>query len=505
MAQYDVQRKATEQKNSGNSSARTVQLKHNNVESIIQMAKMNPEMLTQNDVMVLQKTMGNGAVSQLIKGAGDKQKGAIQKKDGKLEENESIQTKKENNTGLPDNLKAGVESLSGLSMDDVRVHYNSDKPTQVGALAYTQGTDIQVAPGQEKHLAHEAWHVVQQAQGRVQATTQMKGVSVNDEIGLEMEADEMGARAAKDIQEPKTHVLLNPAHHNNVATTQLFSAEEADQLINSQYKKWRTWYYEVCMPAMNVIATKSGKTFNDYWAHKDKDAFEQAMKELHTEYKDETSILDRFAKKDLIDSDKYQGMKRVKNTNILVESSIAGNDAKLQEFITLYNSGSMILYRGFSVSHFSYNVLKETGVLGSEGTSDIPTFTMNNHSPTRWIPCMYEVGLPDGIAHTVPQDDAGLREIINRKAVPIGVTVQYTITSPMPVAYINSGEQLIRGPIAGGVTIYRLILLGPNGYSYKLLGGNTSDLPPGAPYKARGGSAEIIEWEANIDAWLQAH
>lgn len=30
-----------------------------------------------------------------------------------------------NRTGLPDNLKAGIENLSGYSMDDVRVHYGS--------------------------------------------------------------------------------------------------------------------------------------------------------------------------------------------------------------------------------------------------------------------------------------------------------------------------------------------------------------------------------------------
>lgn len=51
-----------------------------------------------------------------------------------------------NNTGMPDNLKSGIESLSGFSMDDVRVHYNSSKPATVQALAYTQGTDIHVAP-----------------------------------------------------------------------------------------------------------------------------------------------------------------------------------------------------------------------------------------------------------------------------------------------------------------------------------------------------------------------
>ena len=62
----------------------------------------------------------------------------------------------ENRTGLPDNLKAGVERLSGMAMGDVRVHYNSAKPAQLQALAYTQGTDIHVGPGQERHLPHEA-------------------------------------------------------------------------------------------------------------------------------------------------------------------------------------------------------------------------------------------------------------------------------------------------------------------------------------------------------------
>jgi hypothetical protein len=63
---------------------------------------------------------------------------------------------RKNKTGLPDQLKAGIEKLSGMAMDDVRVHYNSSKPAQMQALAYTQGTDIHVGPGQERHLPHEA-------------------------------------------------------------------------------------------------------------------------------------------------------------------------------------------------------------------------------------------------------------------------------------------------------------------------------------------------------------
>jgi hypothetical protein len=102
-----------------------------------------------------------------------------------------------NNTGLPDQLKSGIESLSGMSMDEVKVHYNSDKPAQLKAHAYAQGSEIHMAPGQERHLPHEAWHVVQQRQGRVRPTLQLKGnIQVNDDVGLEGEADVMGARAA---------------------------------------------------------------------------------------------------------------------------------------------------------------------------------------------------------------------------------------------------------------------------------------------------------------------
>lgn len=123
---------------------------------------------------------------------------------------ETIQ-KQENNTGLPDNLKSGIEHLSGYSMDDVKVHYNSPKPATLQAHAYAQGTNIHLASGQEKHLPHEAWHVVQQKQGRVKPTMQMKGkVNINDDAALEKEADVMGTKALQmKPKENKSNVVTN--------------------------------------------------------------------------------------------------------------------------------------------------------------------------------------------------------------------------------------------------------------------------------------------------------
>jgi len=142
----------------------------------------------------------------------------------------SVAQRKANTTGLPDNLKSGIENISGHSMDDVKVHYNSEKPAQLNAHAYAQGTDIHVASGQEKHLPHEAWHVVQQKQGRVKPTMQMKGkVNINDDAGLEKEADVMGAKALQRKMGENIFQQLNNQTNSTVA--QLASASEISHML----------------------------------------------------------------------------------------------------------------------------------------------------------------------------------------------------------------------------------------------------------------------------------
>jgi hypothetical protein len=96
---------------------------------------------------------------------------------------------------LPTQLKSGVEQLSGLNMGDVKVQYDSPNPSKLGAAAYAQGSDIHLGPGQEQHLPHEAWHVVQQKKGKVKTTATVNGTAVNEESTLEKEADQMGSKA----------------------------------------------------------------------------------------------------------------------------------------------------------------------------------------------------------------------------------------------------------------------------------------------------------------------
>ncbi|MBY0234710.1 MAG: DUF4157 domain-containing protein, partial [Burkholderiaceae bacterium] len=106
-------------------------------------------------------------------------------------------------SALPAPLASGISQLSGVDLGGVKVHRNSAKPAQLNALAYAQGQDIHLGPGQEQHLPHEAWHLVQQAQGRVSSTRQLKGTNINDDEALEREADQMGERALQ--QAPSAH------------------------------------------------------------------------------------------------------------------------------------------------------------------------------------------------------------------------------------------------------------------------------------------------------------
>ncbi|MZP43986.1 DUF4157 domain-containing protein [Heliobacterium gestii] len=198
--------------------------------------QVTPYQVTQQQILQLQRTIGNRAVYQLltqrpvqaVQDSPEEQEETAQGKFGEVtqkKEGEAIP----NHTGLPDPLKAGVESLSGISMDDVRVHYDSDKPAQLGALAYAQGTEIHLGPGQEKHLPHEAWHVAQQAQGRVQPTRQMKDVPVNDNEALENEADVMGAKAMHEGGQTRDIPAKNSLGRGDVAQGILYEYERAKE------------------------------------------------------------------------------------------------------------------------------------------------------------------------------------------------------------------------------------------------------------------------------------
>jgi hypothetical protein len=174
-------------------------------------ARAGTHSLTPRDVLQLQSAFGNRAVTRLLAEVPRREATRAEttagratdriERDGNQPAEALARNRADGNRGdLPDKLKAGVERLSGVSLDDVQVRYNSSAPARVNALAYTQGTEIHLGPGQDRHLAHEAWHVVQQRQGRVRPTLQSEGLAINNDRGLEREADLMGDKAAVAAQ-----------------------------------------------------------------------------------------------------------------------------------------------------------------------------------------------------------------------------------------------------------------------------------------------------------------
>ena len=95
---------------------------------------------------------------------------------------------------VPQGLKNKIEQESGVLLDDVIIHYNSLEPFKFHANAFTRGNEIFLAPGQEKYLSEELWHVVQQKQGLVKPTGMENGEPVNNAPDLE--------RLAKSGQAP---------------------------------------------------------------------------------------------------------------------------------------------------------------------------------------------------------------------------------------------------------------------------------------------------------------
>lgn len=171
--------------------------------------------------------------------------------------------RQENNTGLPDQLKTGVESLSGYSLNDVKVHYNSAKPAQLNAHAYAQGNAIHLGPGQEKHLPHEAWHVVQQKQGRVKATRQLKGsVSINDDQGLEEEADKMGTKALQLKSKKSQSIQLK-------SSSQVIQRNEATDQTDARMN-----YLVHRVLAILKVLMKQGENWEEIYGNKGKDLVE---------------------------------------------------------------------------------------------------------------------------------------------------------------------------------------------------------------------------------------
>jgi hypothetical protein len=179
-------------------------------------------------------------------------------------------------TEMPEDVRGTMEAAFGADFSAVRIHEGSHAAA-VGALAYTQGTDIHFAPGQyqptsqrgQELLGHELAHVVQQSQGQMRATTQVGGVDINDDASLEREADGMGARAARgegdqetsqrSIEAPRDGAMTDnaavsprPAVAPAGGVAQRFADPQLDEPELGRSHRWQGTHVGLDVPSLHV-------------------------------------------------------------------------------------------------------------------------------------------------------------------------------------------------------------------------------------------------------------
>lgn len=148
----------------------------------------------------------------------------------------------------------GVERATGVDLTGVRLHRDASEAGEVGARAYARGSNVYFAPGQFdassrdglELIGHELAHVAQQRQGRVAATTQAKGLPVNDDDGLERAADATGAAAAAEA-------LHAPALSRPAAVSRSYAGDDVIQMVKA---------YRVEYPIYKIVL--GGKTIESF-------------------------------------------------------------------------------------------------------------------------------------------------------------------------------------------------------------------------------------------------
>jgi ribosomal protein S18 acetylase RimI-like enzyme len=152
-----------------------------------------------------------------------------------------------------------MESFFGADFSDVQVH-SGPEASSIGALAFTQGSNIYFAPGQynpnshfgQQLLAHELTHVVQQRAGRVRNPFG-SGIAAVQDPTLEAEAERMGRQAAMHVLrvQAKMTPRQTPAQTSSVHLSDPMKVREGSYKITAQDKG---------RPVGSVMIHKRGRT-----------------------------------------------------------------------------------------------------------------------------------------------------------------------------------------------------------------------------------------------------
>ncbi len=162
----------------------------------------------------------------------------------------SIPVQRKKNKNLPEDLQAKMEYSFGQDFSNVKIQKNSQDAVNLNALAFTQGDSIHFAPGKfnpnsksgQELLGHELTHVVQQREGKVKSTSQVKGIPMNDDQRLEREANDLGKNASRGkdvtIHNPKlSSANIKPpiSQPNNSGPNNYLPIQRKDEVLQAKW------------------------------------------------------------------------------------------------------------------------------------------------------------------------------------------------------------------------------------------------------------------------------
>lgn len=160
----------------------------------------------------------------------------------------TVQGKK--NENLPSDLQTNMENSLGHDFSNVNIQKDSQEAADMHARAFTKGDSVHFAPGefdphseQGKNLiGHEFTHVAQQRSGAVQPTRVMgKGLQLNDNQGLEHEADHFGRKAAKG--DPVSKYRSSGLGMRNSMRVAQAKSDVVQRSVDTFGGKWDTDHY----------------------------------------------------------------------------------------------------------------------------------------------------------------------------------------------------------------------------------------------------------------------
>ncbi|HEX7026125.1 MAG TPA: DUF4157 domain-containing protein [Gammaproteobacteria bacterium] len=273
----------------------------------------------------------------------------------------------QNATGIPAGLKSGLERLSGFDLSPVRVHYNSPKPAQIGALAYAQGSNIHLGPGQEKHLPHEGWHVVQQMQGRVMSTAQYKNVAINDNALLELEADVMGAKAARmGVPLPGISEYRVPGGHEITAGQPTADGNTSRQLmpVNGARFDATDIPIQCVLVKLNKARSRGSEDYYSLANTGDPDAIDTETMTLEQKLKVLADLQKKTKNKKYLEAIESLTAEIASIKNSVDEREVVGMSRQLDVLLQKHEAGNLDESDGKAVKRFAFRMLNALDFLG---------------------------------------------------------------------------------------------------------------------------------------------